>query len=254
MVQSTVSGTTTRMRYGAPGDSGANYETNASGTVTQSHLAGLADYAGGVPTYTLMNPHGDVAIILNQAGAVTSVSLYDEYGNPEGSTGLREFGYLGSNEKVTDANTGTILMGLRRYRPQTGRFLQVDPVDGGSCNDYDDVCADPINSVDLNGTCVEDACVAEGFTVETIIMHLFIHHHSMYHVPPRTLPAFPGARRVRPKTGRYRWEDEDYIYEWDSQHGRVEKYSKKTGKHLGEFDPKTGRQTKPARKDRRTMR
>ncbi|MGW2961624.1 colicin E3/pyocin S6 family cytotoxin [Streptomyces sp. NPDC001220] len=35
------------------------------------------------------------------------------------------------------------------------------------------------------------------------------------------------------------------IYEWDSQHGAVEKYNKR-GKHLGEFDPDTGAQTKPA--------
>ncbi|WP_256989347.1 colicin E3/pyocin S6 family cytotoxin [Rhodococcus sp. 05-2254-6] len=34
------------------------------------------------------------------------------------------------------------------------------------------------------------------------------------------------------------------MYEWDSQHGAVEKYSK-NGKHLGEFDPNTGAQTKP---------
>ena len=31
-------------------------------------------------------------------------------------------------------------------------------------------------------------------------------------------------------------------YEWDSQHGTVEKYDKK-GRHLGEFDPDTGKPT-----------
>nr|WP_238474201.1 colicin E3/pyocin S6 family cytotoxin [Pseudomonas cavernicola] len=35
------------------------------------------------------------------------------------------------------------------------------------------------------------------------------------------------------------------IYEWDYQHGTLEKYDKH-GKHLGEFDPVTGDQTKPA--------
>jgi hypothetical protein len=43
-----------------------------------------------------------------------------------------------------------------------------------------------------------------------------------------------------------RWKTRDgIIFEWDSQHGVVEKYNKR-GKHLGEFDPETGEQTKSA--------
>jgi len=45
---------------------------------------------------------------------------------------------------------------------------------------------------------------------------------------------------------RRRWKDDDgTIYEWDSQHGKVEVYNKR-GVHQGEFDPDTGAQTKPA--------
>jgi len=70
---------------------------------------------------------------------------------------------------------------------------------------------------------------------------------------PRSLKAFPKAVRARPKTPvqgggglRPRWKDpKGAIYEWDSQHGAVEKYTS-NGKHLGEFDPETGSQTKPA--------
>jgi len=42
-------------------------------------------------------------------------------------------------------------MGARLYDPATGRFLQVDPVFGGSCNGYDYTCQDPLNEQDLNG-------------------------------------------------------------------------------------------------------
>ncbi len=42
------------------------------------------------------------------------------------------------------------------------------------------------------------------------------------------------------------------IYEWDYQHGRFEKYDK-NGKHQGEYDPETGKQTKPADKTRRIV-
>ncbi|MGW6304029.1 colicin E3/pyocin S6 family cytotoxin [Streptomyces niveus] len=70
---------------------------------------------------------------------------------------------------------------------------------------------------------------------------------------PTDLPAFPQAKKVRPKTSvqggggmRKRWKDsKGNIYEWDSQHGKVELYNKR-GKHQGEYDAHTGEQTKPA--------
>jgi hypothetical protein len=64
---------------------------------------------------------------------------------------------------------------------------------------------------------------------------------------PRRLRAFPNAERVKPKSGRHRWFDGEtgYIYEWDYQHGRVERYDGR-GRHLGEFDPDTGAMTKSA--------
>ncbi len=43
-------------------------------------------------------------------------------------------------------------MGARLYSPATGRFLQVDPVYGGSCNAYDYTCQNPVNGSDLTGT------------------------------------------------------------------------------------------------------
>ena len=50
---------------------------------------------------------------------------------------------------------------------------------------------------------------------------------------------------------RARWKDSDgKIYEWDSQHGELEKYDKR-GKHLGAFDYKTGDKIKPADPKRR---
>jgi len=42
-------------------------------------------------------------------------------------------------------------MGARVYIPQLGRFLQTDPVYGGSANPYDYVSQDPVNGTDLTG-------------------------------------------------------------------------------------------------------
>lgn len=78
-------------------------------------------------------------------------------------------------------------------------------------------------------------------------------------VPPPSSPAaFPNVQRAKPKTSvqggggkRKRWKDDKgNIYEWDSQHGTVEKYNK-NGKHMGEFDPDTGEMLKPADPTRR---
>ncbi|WP_204366953.1 colicin E3/pyocin S6 family cytotoxin [Nocardiopsis chromatogenes] len=74
-----------------------------------------------------------------------------------------------------------------------------------------------------------------------------------YHPAPSSLSAFPKAKKVKPKTSvqgggkkRARWkDDEGNIYEWDYQHGTVEKYNKR-GKHQGEYDATTGEETKPA--------
>ncbi|MBY4128542.1 hypothetical protein HQO83_09085 [Rhodococcus fascians] len=67
-----------------------------------------------------------------------------------------------------------------------------------------------------------------------------------YNPPPtRDLPGIPNARPTKKLNRRRRWTDEKgNIYEWDYQHGAVEKYSR-NGKHLGEYDPNTGVQTKP---------
>lgn len=42
-------------------------------------------------------------------------------------------------------------MGVRLYDPTTGRFLQTDPIPGGSANAYDYAGQDPINQFDLDG-------------------------------------------------------------------------------------------------------
>ncbi|SET29439.1 colicin E3/pyocin S6 family cytotoxin [Pseudomonas graminis] len=74
-----------------------------------------------------------------------------------------------------------------------------------------------------------------------------------YHQPPKELAAFPDAKVAPRKTSvkgggglRKRWKTQaGEIFEWDSQHGAIEKYNKR-GKHLGEFDAETGTQTKSA--------
>ncbi|MGQ4618115.1 colicin E3/pyocin S6 family cytotoxin [Nocardia sp. R7R-8] len=72
-----------------------------------------------------------------------------------------------------------------------------------------------------------------------------------YQPAPNNLPAFPKAKRSKSLGRRRSWvDDEGNIYEWDYQHGAVEKYSR-NGRHLGEYDPNTGEQTKPPDRSRK---
>jgi hypothetical protein len=58
-----------------------------------------------------------------------------------------------------------------------------------------------------------------------------------YTPPPKKLPGFTDAEKMRPKGGRPRWRlPNGDIIEWDGQHGEVERYDPR-GKHKGVWDP-----------------
>ena len=78
-----------------------------------------------------------------------------------------------------------------------------------------------------------------------------------YFPAPDEIKGIDDLRVVKPMVGgdnkRKRWKHKKgCIYEWDRMHGRCEKYDK-NGKHQGEYDPETGKQTKPADKTRRIV-
>ncbi|WP_412548802.1 colicin E3/pyocin S6 family cytotoxin [Rhizobium leguminosarum] len=77
-----------------------------------------------------------------------------------------------------------------------------------------------------------------------------------YFPPPKTaegIPGIPDLQKGKPVGGRARWYDsKGNIYEWDYQHGKIEKFDKSGKKHLGEYDPVTGAQTKPPKPGRTT--
>jgi len=63
---------------------------------------------------------------------------------------------------------------------------------------------------------------------------------------PKDLENWPDAKRSGARNGRNQWKDPQTgeIFEWDGKTGEVERYNPR-GKHLGGFDPETGRQISP---------
>ncbi|MFF3399505.1 DNRLRE domain-containing protein [Streptomyces sp. NPDC002659] len=132
-------------------------ENSANGALTRNvsgldgNLAATTTKTGGT-VLTLANLHGDITLALpadtTQAPTVLDA---DEYGNPRAGQASTRYNWRGDKQRSTETAGGLTLMGVRLYNPGTGRFLQVDPVTGGSCNGYDYVCGDPVNMVDLDG-------------------------------------------------------------------------------------------------------
>jgi RHS repeat-associated protein len=117
-------------------------------------LAAIQDNNGTV-TLQLTNLHGDTVATLDDTTTATSIASYTEsteFGTPYfPSTAYARYGWLGAKQRSRDTLGGLTLMGVRLYNPNTGRFLQTDPIPGGSANPYDYTNQDPYNNVDLDG-------------------------------------------------------------------------------------------------------
>jgi RHS repeat-associated protein len=145
--------------YSGDSDSPAWIAENASETAWTRNVLGPA---GRLVTTTdelddsilqLTNLHGDVIATADPDGAATSLLTAadaSEFGVPRSATPPR-YGWLGGYGRSADPATGSILMGARLYLPTAGRFLQVDPILGGSANAYDYANQDPQNQLDLAG-------------------------------------------------------------------------------------------------------
>ena len=96
---------------------------------------------------------GSVRALFDNTGAVTDTYAYDAFGNTVAQTGstVNEFQYRGEQY---DASLQMYYLRARYYRPQTGRFLSTDALEGEvetQPNLYAYASVDPINRVDRSG-------------------------------------------------------------------------------------------------------
>lgn len=111
--------------------------------------------------WSLANVHGDTLAVVNGNGVKQGATFtYSPDGQAlnglvDNSVGNFDNAWLGSYQRPLEHEPGlfhTIEMGARPYNLATGRFLTIDPIEGGTANDYTYV-NDPINDLDLNGLC-----------------------------------------------------------------------------------------------------
>jgi RHS repeat-associated protein len=160
--------TTVRYGFTGPGDT-PDATLDATSTLVERYL-GLPGGSSvtirtGTQVWSYPNIHGDIIAVANSTGVKQgSTYNYDPFGTslsatgavPDNSNAAYDYGWLGQHQRGLEHGTPvvpTIEMGARQYVPQLGRFLETDPIEGGSANDYDYVHADPVNGLDLAGTC-----------------------------------------------------------------------------------------------------
>jgi RHS repeat-associated protein len=149
--------------YAGSGD-GPAWTSNTSGETTRNILDVTGMLAATqsnleTPVLQLTNLHGDIIATAYLSEAATGVAASadtSEYGVPTTSLPPK-YSWLGALEIPTELPSGTLNMGARSYVPQLGRFLQPDPIPGGSANAYGYTFGDPVNTTDPSG----EATIAE---------------------------------------------------------------------------------------------
>ncbi len=113
----------------------------------------VQDSATGVKLL-IQNLRGDVVAQSTTAGVLSNFSRVDEFGVPKSALPAgTKYAFHGSKQREALTSGGIVAMGVRLYQPQMGRFLQDDPVLGGSAGPYEYAYQDPVNISDLSGEC-----------------------------------------------------------------------------------------------------
>ncbi|SMN17493.1 hypothetical protein CRYPA_10 [uncultured Candidatus Thioglobus sp.] len=187
------------------------------------------------------------AKLIGQLGAIFTAQAADLDINDAYDTSSNA---IENNTKVFVA-LGKISLKLGEKLVKNGKITKKDLKDAG-LDEYVDIVND-LNTIVTSGDPVATGLAIADFIIGTNFNSkktrvarkgsAGIDGNAVKPPKSKTLPAFPGTKILPPKNGRDRYGDKKHTYEWDSKKGAFEKYRKSNGKHLGEFDHVTGKQT-----------
>ncbi|MEV7990571.1 DNRLRE domain-containing protein [Streptomyces sp. NPDC086077] len=132
-------------------------EDTTTGLLTRNIRSASGDLAAtstktGDTVLQLTSVHGDVALQLPLDTSKAPVAFdSDEYGRSRAGQESTRYGWLGNHQRSSETVSSLMLMGVRLYNPDTGRFLSVDPVYGGNENAYEYCGGDPVACTDTTG-------------------------------------------------------------------------------------------------------
>jgi RHS repeat-associated protein len=135
---------------------------DASNNVVQRLISlpgGVLVTAASTNTWSYPDLHGNNIVLTDNSGVRQgSPVLYDPWGGPaagssplNNASGGNTLGAFGSSGKLTDSASSITILDARPYLAAEGRFLSVDPIEGGCANNYVYVFGDPLNTSDLSG-------------------------------------------------------------------------------------------------------
>jgi RHS repeat-associated protein len=130
------------------GSATTTYVREPGGTLISQKLS------TGDSFYYYFDGLGSVIGLVDGSGNQRAKYSYDPFGAHATETGVNgaapanPWRWMGG---YLDASSGLYHFGERYYEPARGRFLQMDPVDGGSASRYGYCSGDPVNCSDLNG-------------------------------------------------------------------------------------------------------
>ncbi|MFJ3933445.1 MULTISPECIES: DNRLRE domain-containing protein [unclassified Streptomyces] len=132
-------------------------EDTATGSLTRnvssaSGLLAATTSKVGDTVLQLTTIHGDVALQLPLDTIKPPTALdVDEYGRNRTEQESPRYNWLGGHQRSSETPSSVMLMGVRLYDPNSGRFLSSDPVYGGNANAYEYCVGDPVGCTDLTG-------------------------------------------------------------------------------------------------------
>lgn len=131
-------------------------ELDSSAGVTATNTFGAAGLVsrrtGSTSVFYNFDSEGNITQRSDSTGTVLSNHIFSAHGAALGGTLSDPFGYKARFGYYTDSDMGLLLLALRHYSPNSGRFLTSDPISyKGGVNVFAYVHNDPINRIDPLG-------------------------------------------------------------------------------------------------------